>query len=73
MPVKKQEVYFDIMSAAGHALQGSMSASKSVHTYSFPLKSTDKFGLQVGFNFGLGEGELHISQMLTLMPVKKGA
>ena len=50
-----------------------MSASKSVHTYSFSLKSTDKFGLQVGFNFGLGEGELHISQMLTLMPVKKGA
>ena len=50
-----------------------MSASKSVHTYSFPLKSTDKFGLQVRFNFGLGEGELHISQMLTLMPVKKGA
>ena len=22
MPMKKQEVYFDIMSAAGHALQG---------------------------------------------------
>ena len=50
-----------------------MSASKSVHTYSFSLKSTDKFGLQVRFNFGLGEGQLHISQILTLMPVKKGA
>ena len=49
-----------------------MSASKSVHTYSFSLKWTDKFGLQVRFNFGLGEGQLHISQMLTWMPVKKG-
>ena len=73
MPMRKQEVYFDIMSAVGHALRGKMSASKSVHTYSFSLKSTGKFGSQVRFNFGLGEGELDISQMLTLMPVKKGA
>ena len=50
-----------------------MSVFKSVHTYSFSLKSTYKFGLQVRFDFGLGEGEVHIAQMLTLMPVKKGA
>ena len=31
-----EEVYFDIMGAVGQALQGSISVSESVHTYSFP-------------------------------------
>ena len=36
MHVKWQEVHFDIMSAVGHTLQGSMSVSESVQTYCSP-------------------------------------
>ena len=60
--MKWQEVYFDIVSAIGHTLQGLMSVSKLVHTYFSPkptIKSTDKFGLQVRVNFGLGEEVVH--------------
>ena len=34
--MKWQEVYFDIMSAVGDALLGSISISESWHTYSSP-------------------------------------
>ena len=59
--MKWREVYFDIMSAVGHTLQGLLSVSKSLHTCFFPkptIKSTDKSGLQVRVNFGLGEGDV---------------
>ena len=62
--MKCQEAYFDIVSAVRRSCIVRISAKYlSQCTPTPPLlsqqQSANKFGLQVGINFGLGEGEVH--------------
>ena len=50
--MKWREVYFDIMSAVGHTLQGLLSVSKSLHTCFFPKPTISQL-ISLGYKLGL--------------------